>query len=126
GGSILLNGSSLNFNGTLTLKADAALGKGGSISVTLSGLAADLFVQNSVNPSQPQIVASAKGVGNQAIAGDGGSVTFAAGQSLTVDPSAVTAGPSGPRGKGANFHFESGVSSPGILTVTSGLSANGI
>src|SRR5579875_3057328 len=126
GGAIILRGSTLTNstgNGSWTFSAkggNGAGGNGGQVSITTLGTSAGI----STGSLAGQIGAIA--VQSGTTGGNGGSVSLSAGQNLTVATSAITAGPTGTGGNGANFNFAAGTAGTGTLQINGTLSANGL
>lgn len=129
GGSITLtsgtnfafaNGKSWNINAN-----GAGTGNGGTISLTSSNNGGDIFIDNSGDGS---FSLSATGGSVSSAAGNGGTINLSTGDILNIDPAAITAGPLGTNGNGANFSFIAGTGTGNgtkAIMISSTLSANG-
>ncbi|MBX9879478.1 MAG: hypothetical protein K2Y22_13540 [Candidatus Obscuribacterales bacterium] len=112
GGTLTLNASTVTITGAGPLNMNAAAnvnGKGGTISVTASGAASTLTVN--------QTAAGALNlwaVGG-ATSGDGGSVTLIAGGALNFTDSGASNNPVG-SGSGGSYYLQSGAAGNGVIS----------
>lgn len=123
GGAIDLQGTSLTVTGSanggiLDLKANATGGgAGGSVAAAATGASSTITVGSQ---STNLRISATGGTGGATPSGtgNGGIVTVSAGGDVTVDPSAITAGPLGTNGAGAQYTLSAGTASAGTLLVS--------
>lgn len=127
GGGIAIRGLEIAITGgSLMLSANATgNGNGGSVTVQSFGISSDLAVGN----GSGQLIISAKGGASGSWAGNGGSVLVQATRDVSINPTFLTAGPSGLNGNGSSIQLLAGSlngSVNGNLSITGTLSADGI
>ncbi len=123
GGNLTLISTKLNLQGPLTVNANAtgtslAAGNGGVITVSTTAPGFDLDMSN--------VTISAQGGVANSLAGSGGTMNFTSAHNLKVDTSKITANPIGAAGVGTIWNLKAGTASPGDLTVTGNILADGV
>lgn len=128
GGTISIDAARVDYRGSFQGPHGVALlsangsGMGDGGSITVAGRKA--FTSITVGTGDTDIEVSATGGSAGSFGGNGGSIKII-GNYLTIAPSALTAGPLGIIGNGANIDLEANQYGPGVLYISSSLSADG-